>query len=251
MSLHVHIASGGITIPPPAAVERRQVLWDWLTQYWGGGIRGISDARGGTPDVFRMGELNDNKNSHFTDMTEQIQFFCFGLFSITYYGISYRKLNTTQWDILANKLKALYSNKRAFNNGKGLDIKRNYVTRKAGDKHLSEGLPGIATIWTGGATGEGVKVINEFNEPMLKIRYFHKDAIPDPDSIDPFTDTRVFFATNIYEKRVLDGYAVGHFPMGVGGLYQDVPVPIIASRDIYYPYFDMRSCAGKPRPYFP
>ena len=216
-------------------VPEKTVYWYVLREWERPGFTEI--WRAGLPMVYRMGEFDYTAATHFTDMTEEIQFFCFGLFSQTYYGMSYRQLTREQYDVLVAKTTAVYSGARAFNNRHGMNQFRNYITRKKGDQHLGMPDPAIETIWTGGASGEGVVMINAKRQAVLKVRYFDaREPFPDPDAIDPYTDPRVFFATNITSKRIdTGGFGVTPFPQQLGGLKSDVPVPIIARKDIFYP----------------
>jgi len=233
----------------PSAGLRHFVLRDWERSDFAGDI-----TRPNLPMVFRMGQLDYVSATHFTDMTEEIQYFCLGIFSKVYYGRSWRKLSISEYDVLAQKTAALYSGARAFNNRHGMEMYRNYLTRKIDDMHKDMVDPAIETIITGGATIEGEVVLNRHAEKMVKVCHFDATKpMPAPDDIDPFTDPRVFMATTITGKKIGTGYSVNPFPQHVGGLSPNVPVPIIARFDIYYRLKDLRPVdgMGKPSPYWP
>ena len=194
-------------------------------------------TRPGMPMVFRMGELEDPRNGHYTRLTEEWQFFWFDLCSNIVYMRYHEELNRDEFLYLAKRVTALGSDDRAFTNEHGMNSFRNYLT---GENPTAE-LPAIYTLVCGGASING-EVIGD----MLKVDHFDgTQSPPNVHEIDPFTDPRVFFAVTVHA-----GPRVFHFPQ-LGGL--DVPVPIIASRDIYYPLKDLvrYEDAYKRVPYYP
>src|SRR5262249_54747140 len=111
-------------------------------------------------------------------------------------------------------------------------------------------LPAIYTLVCGGASLSGTTLTNSKGVQMLKVDHFDGTQSPPPVvTIDPYTDPRVFFATTVTSVKIDNGYKVNRFPQYDG---KDVPVPLIASKDIYYPINDlMLDGTIKLSPYFP
>lgn len=225
-------------MPKPEASQpvRYFVKRDWERSDFTGTI-----TRRGMPMVFRMGEYDDPRNGHYTRLTEEWQFFWFDLCANIVYMRYHQELNRDEFLYLAKRVTALGSGDRAFTNFHGLDQYRNYLT---GENPMAE-LPAIYTLVCGGASING-----EVAGDMLRVEHFDgTQSPPDVSGIDPYTDPRVFFATTV--SQAIDGsFRAYHFPQ-LGGL--DVPVPIIASRDIYYPLKDLERYEDryKRAPYYP
>jgi len=110
------------------------------------------------------------------------------------------------------------------------------------------------------------------------VAHFDWNQSPPPvETIDPYTDPRVFFATTITKrkipgeyqitvfnadqdkltrkaKQIQEGYQVNPFPhfSKEGGGLADCPVPLIAKEDIYYPMSNLVAIddGKKPNPYY-
>ncbi|RPJ29466.1 MAG: hypothetical protein EHM33_01050 [Chloroflexi bacterium] len=178
------------------------------------------------PAVQRVGEYSDHLNGHFSTFGLGWQFFAMDLASKIVFGKYHDELTRDQYRWLANRLTEVYGSTTAFCNGKGLTTHRNHLTGENG----TADEPGIYTLICTGASLGGAEVGN-----MLKVAHF--DATqppPDVSTIDPYTDPRVFFATII--GKGASGYRVYRFDQLDG---YDVPVPFIASRDVYYPLADL------------
>lgn len=164
------------------------------------------------------------------------------------YGRTHEALTAEEYDWLANRFTGVFGDRTAFCNMKGFDVKANFIT----GERLNDELPAIYTLVCGGASLSGTVVTNSKGRQMLKVRHFDgTQPPPSAETIDPYTDPRVFFATTITDAKIDGGYKVNRFPQYQG---RDVPVPLIASRDIYYPMSDLRiggSGPEKPSPYFP
>jgi len=194
-------------------------------------------TRPNMPCVFRCGELGATQNGHYTRLDEEWQFFMFDVTSLSVFGRLHDDLTALEYDWLAQKFTSVFDDGRAFNNNHGFDVFRNYIT---GERMNAE-LPAIYTIACGGASLGGEVVGN-----YLKVAHFDGNGHPpDPSTIFPYTDPRVFFATTITDtKDGLGGYRVRRFPQYDG---RDVPVPLIASTDIYYPLADLEEYTGAKR----
>jgi hypothetical protein len=218
------------------------VLRDWERTDFEGYIK-----RPNLPCVFRCGELVNNTYGHYSQLDADWQFFLMDLLCLSYFGKPRKELTKVERDWMAKRTTAVYAGGRAFANNKGLDQFRNYLT----GERMTAGLPAIYTLVCGGASVTGTKVINAKGVPMLKVDHFDHAAGPPPiESIDIRTDPRIFFATTITGTKKGDGYAVYRFPQLEG---KDVPIPLIAMTDIYYPMNDLRAVTGtvKPSPYWP
>jgi len=258
------LPSGGYDGPPPAY----RVMWDWEID----GFEKI--GRPNLPAVFRCGEISDNSNGHYTPLTREWQFFWFDLCCKIFYGRYHQDLTKMEYDWLANKWTSVGGDGTAFTNNHGLDTFRNYPL----GERTKDDDPAIYTLVCGGASLAGTPV--QFTKGkkkmwMLKVEHFDGTKSPPPvETIDPYTDPRVFFATNITNARVRDsgyivknfkegtctpdpkgqvfpeGYKVNPFPQFDG---MDVPVPLIASWDIYYPMKNLVSIGTEKKaiPYFP
>lgn len=247
-----------------------RVMWDWelddFTGIW----------RDELPSVFRCGEINDHSIGHYVTLTKEWQFFWFDLCCKIYYGKYHQDLTPEEYEWLGNRWTALGANKRAFTNLHGLDKFRNYVMGQRLDAEDSK----IYTLVCSGASLAGTPV--EFKKGrkrmwMLNVAHFDGNKPPPPvETIDPYTDPRVFFATTIRSKtikgtysipvfeegdpaclitrEIKHGYSVNPFPQfRKDDRLVDCPVPLIATQDIYYPlkYLVPISTGSKAFPYFP
>ncbi len=227
----------------PVPVQAWRVKWDWqgLAEY-NGGVRPVAPD----PCVFRCGELEDNRNGHYVALTREWQFFWFGLCCRIYFGRYSPNLpkNETNW--LAHRWTSVGANTTAFTNGHGLEVFRNYVLNESMDAEDAK----IYTLVCGGATLTGTIVKNSKGVDMLKVDHFDgTKPPPSVETIDPYNDPRVFFANIITGKNVKgkDGFKVVRFPQFRG---KDIPVPLIANTDIYYPLSDLEEVTTgiKPSP---
>src|SRR6266508_3578801 len=105
-------------VPTPAY----RVMWDWEMDDF------KKITRPNLPAVFRCGEISDNSNGHYVNLTRAWQFFWFDLCAIIYYGRYHQELTPAEYESLADKWTALGATRRAFTNQHGLDKFRNYVT---------------------------------------------------------------------------------------------------------------------------
>ena len=253
---------------PPAAYR---VMWDWERDKF------EKIKRPNLPGVFRCGELSNHLNGHYVNLTRDWQFFWFDLCCQIYYGRYHQDLTPDEYKWLADKWTGVGATTTAFTNQHGLDDFRNYVL----DTNADEEEPMIYTLVCGGATLTGTPVAFKKggkNVWMLKVtRFDGKKTPPAVETIDPYTDPRVFFATTITNKRVKEkyqlpvfdektsppgykvkeireGYRVNPFPQfKKDGRALDCPIPLIANQDIYYPLKDLvpLDTTEKPSPYFP
>lgn len=222
---------------PAARIPVRYfVLRDWERTDWTGECE-----RNSLPQVRRLGEYANPNNGHYTRLNREWQFFWFDLCSFVVYGRYHSQLTKEEYRWLANRWTGVGGTGIAFMNKHGLDAYRNYVLNVRMDYEL----PAIYTITGGGASLGGVEV-----DDRLKVDHFDgTKPPPDVRTIDPYTDPRVFFANSIGTRadRSLMVYRFAQF----GG--KDVPVPIVASRDIYYLLKDLEryESAYKRNPYYP
>lgn len=242
-----------------APLERAQssiryfVLRDWERPDWAS-IHNSEPWRSNVPCVFRCGGLDDDYsgdssvNGHYVKLSAAWQWWMFDLASRIYYqGRTHEQLTQAELDYLGGKFTGVFANTTAFTNNHGFDVFQNYVL---GENMESNELPAIYTLVCGGASLGGEIVKNAQGAPMLKAAHF--DGILPPPAvadIDPYSDPRVFFATTITNVKVNGGYKVNRFPQYDG---KDVPVPLVATRDIYYPLEDLLPYVGiKRSPYCP
>ena len=218
-----------------------RVKWDWELDDFDGEI-----SRSNLPCVFRCGESNNNSNGHYTPLNKEWQFFWFDLCCKVFYKRYHQDLTKKEYEWLAKKWTGVGGSKTAFMNGKGLNTKRNHVLGERMDKEEAA----IYTLVCGGASLTGIRVVNAKGVEMLKVNHFDGKKPPPPaDTINPHTDPRVFFATTITARKIADGFSVNPFPQFKG---TDVPIPLIASKNIFYPMKDLQVVEGgqKPSPYF-
>jgi len=230
------------THPPITNVANRSPLRAWRVKWdWEGTVKFGTSFRKVAPDpcVFRCGELNDNEIGHYVDLTEAWQWFWFELCCKTSFGCYSRNLSRRKRTWLANRWEAVGGNWTAFTNGHGIDLFQNFIL----GERLDREPPAIYTLVCGGATLTGEVVRNGKGVDMLKVDHFDGGKPPPPvESIDLYADPRIFFANIITTKPVKDadkkdiGYRVVRFPQFRG---KDVPVPLIANSDIYYPLSDL------------
>lgn len=244
MSITVYTKDGQFTAPLNPSRKLFFVLRDWEISDFTGDI-----LRPNRPCVFRCGDIENNRDGHYAKLNQEWQFFMFDLASkIVYDGRTHQDLTKTEYDWLAGKFTSVFANSTAFTNQNGFDIKANFIT----GERLNDELPKIYTLVCGGASVSGTIAANSKGMQMLKVDHFNGAAPPPPvETINPYTDPRVFFATTITGVKVNGGYKVNRFPQ-YGG--KDVPVPLIASKDIYYPIKDLRAVENgiqKPSPYYP
>lgn|GEM_PF-424714 len=229
--------------PAPLRAWRVKFDWEGLAEYKGG-VRDIAPD----PCVFRCGELENNRNGHYVALTREWQFFWFDLCSGIYYGRYHRDLTKAEHRWLALRWTNVGASPTAFTNFHGLEKFRNYVLNESMDMEL----PKIYTLICGGATLTGTVVKNSKGVDMLKVDHFDGTKPPPPvETIDPYNDPRVFFANIITAKRIPGkaGFKVVQFPQFRG---KDVPVPLLANTDIYYPLSDLEEITTgiKPPAYY-
>lgn len=249
-----------------------RVKWDWE-------IPGFDIERPQMPGVFRCGDLDNPLNGHYTRLTREWQFFWFDLCCKVYYGRYHQDLTKAEYRWLANRWTSVGATTTAFTNLHGLDKFRNYVL----DENREMEDPKIYTLVCGGASLAGTPVLFQKGNKrswMLKVEYFDGTKPPPPvQTIDPGTDPRVFFATTIRKKRIKreyeivvfneelnppgrepakfsGGFSVNPFPQfKKNGVAQDCPIPLIASKEIYFPLSQLAAIdpaeGQKPSPYFP
>ena len=240
--------------PVAAPKPRYYVLRDWERLDWKT-EHNSTPWRPSLPCVFRCGDLDNPQNGHYSPLNRAWQFFAFDLACKSVYNRYHEQLTQAEYDWLADRFASVFGSTIAFcNQGRGFDDEAGNVNFIKGLR-LGADLPAIYTLVCGGATLSGMIVINNKGAKMLKVDYFD-GTLPPPDvkTIDPYTDTRVFFATTITGVKVDGGYKVRRFAQYAhDGLVPDVPVPLIARRDIYYPLQDLRAVSGlvKPKPYYP
>lgn len=195
-----------------------------------------SQADGGSrPAVQRCGEYTNALNGHYSAYGMAWQFFAMDLASAIVFGRYHDGLTDAQYTWLAKRLTSVYGTTTAFCNNQGMGVYRNYLT---GENKTAED-PKIYTLICTGASLGGVEVGD-----MLRVDHF--DATkppPDVSTIDPYTDPRVFFAT-IIGKEADGDYRVYRFDQ-LNGF--DVPVPLLASRDIYYPLAKLEQYSGSEK----
>jgi hypothetical protein len=246
-------------------------MWDWETPDFKGSIR-----RPNLPCVFRCGEINDHAIGHYVRLTEEWQFFWFDLCCKIYYGKYHQDLTADEREWFGSKWTSVGDTTTAFTNQHGLDRFRNYILKN----RLGAQDPKIYTLVCGGASLAGTPVEYKKGKKsvwMLRVAHFDGNRPPPPvETIDPYTDPRVFFANTIRNKRIRGtycikvfeegnplkpivreiehGYSVNRFPQfhRDGQLY-DCPVPLVATEDIYFPmkYLVPISAGAKIFPYFP
>ena len=252
-------------------VPKYRVMWDWERDKF----KEVTRPR--LPGVFRCGELSNNLNGHYVNLTRDWQFFWFDLCSKIYYGRLHQDLTPDEYHWLANRWTSLGATAIAFTNQHGLDKFRNYVL----EERMSKEEPKIYTLVCGGASLTGTPVLYQKGKMcrwMLKVAHFNGRQAPPPvETIDPYTDPRVFFATTIVNKKIRreyqvtvfeankekltqktkqfkNGYQANPFPQLAreGGGLADCPVPLLAYEDIYYPMEDLVLIEDgvKPSPYF-
>jgi hypothetical protein len=232
-------------ILPPTGLGYYFVLRDWERADFKGTI-----TRPDLPMVFRCGELDNPQNHYFSALTSAWQFFSFNLFSLVFYGMTWEKLADVEYNWLAQKWASTFADATAFANNHGVDIYRNFITRKAIDQNKDKDLPAIATIICGGASLQGEVVLDSKGKKMLKVRHFDANQLPPSiDTINIETDPRIFFATTVTGSEPPD-VGCNRFPQLRP---KDTPIPLIAMSDIYYPINDLRFVVGntKPKPYWP
>ena len=248
-----------------------RVMWDWERDDFEGVFRP------NLPSVFRCGEISDPSNGHYVDLTREWQFFWFDLCSKICFGRYHQELKPKEYKWLADKWSVLGATKTAFTNQKGVNDFANYVT----NDRVGEEDPKIYTLVCGGATLTGTPVLFKKGIKrawMLKVDHFDGTQDPPPvETIDPYTDPRVFFATTITKRKVKgryqipvvaeksnppgwkfreikEGYRVNPFPQfKKEGRLLDCPVPLVARKDIYFPLKDLVPINDgvKARPYYP
>lgn len=242
MNITVYTLDGQFTSPLDPPPQLYFVLRDWERSDFTGEI-----LRPNSPCVFRCGEIDNNLYGHYTRLPQEWQFFMFDLASfVVYNGRYHQELTQAEYDWLAGRFTSVFANTTAFTNNNGFDVNANFIT----GERLDSGLPAIYTLVCGGASLSGTIATNSKGVQMLKMDHFDGTQPPPPVvTIDPYTDPRVFFATTITDIKIDSGYKVNRFPQYDG---KDVPVPLIASKDIYYPMNDLIvNGTEKPRPYFP
>jgi hypothetical protein len=203
------------------------------------------------PEVFNLGEPLDNNDSYKFFLTREWQDFLFALFVKVAYNKKRSQLTEEEFEYLAQKWTNLMASNKAFTNGNGSWTRRNYIL------NTNIGEPDMAydkIRTSGGASITGKEEENILHQKILRVNAFD-GRLPPPhiDSIDPYTDTRVFFCTNIEA----DG-TVSRFPQlsGVGAptplLSHDVPLAIISENPIFYPMSKLKKLplgSNKPSPY--
>jgi hypothetical protein len=188
------------------------------------------------------------KNRHYTKLNK-VAFFLFDLScKVVFNGRRHQELLPSEYIWLADRFTSVFADTTAFANNHGFDVCANFIT----EENLDAELPALYTLVCGGASLAGTMAVNSKGMKMLKVDHFDgTQPPPDVRTIDPYTDPRVFFATIITDNQVPGGYRVRRFPQYDG---KDVPVPLIASRDIYYPMDDLavlEPIFQKPSPYYP
>lgn len=184
---------------------------------------------------------------HFTKLERAWQFFMFDLACFVVFGRYHADLNNSEYEWLSHKFTSVFAETTAFCNGHGFDKNINYVT---GDLK-NDTLPAIYTLVCGGASVAGEVAVNSKGVEMLRVEHFDGAAAPpDVRMIDPYSDPRIFWATTITNSPYDGGYKVYKFSQYDGA---DVPVPLIASSDIYFPLEFLATYAATMRrsPYNP
>jgi hypothetical protein len=223
----------------PAAADpvRYFVKHDWQRLDWTGTLK-----RPSLPEVFRCGDYDDALNGHYTKLNLEWQFFWLDLCAKVVFGRLHEKLTRDEYRWLSLRLTSVGGDDTAFTNNHGLDKYRNYLLND--NMEMTED-PAIYTLICGGASLGGAEVGG-----MLKVSHFD-GTLPPPDvrTIDPYTDPRVFFAVSV-GKRADNSFMVYRFAQFAG---KDVPIPLIALRDIYFPLRDLEryEAAQKRTPYYP
>ncbi len=226
-----------------------RVMWDWE--------RVNKPRRVDCPDVYRCGQKENTNNGHYVTLTREWQFFWFDLCCKVVYGCYHYELTDERREFLAHKWTGVGGQTTAFTNFHGLDKWKNYVL----NERMKKLEPMIYTLICGGASLAGTPVTikkGKVDVPLLKVAHFDGRRPPPPvESINPYTDPRVFFATIITDNRIklkdqpaVDAFAVIPFPQFDG---MPVPVPIVATEDIYYPmkFLIPIEDGKKANPYFP
>ena len=225
-------------------------LHDW--QFPPFQLRYIAPQMSGTPQVQRVGDIENPQNGHYTRLTKEWQWFWFDLACKAVFGVYHQSLSKEDFNWLSQRWTAVGSSDKAFNNKQGLDDYHNYVRDERRDKKD----PAIYSLICGGAALRGVRVENSRGEWMIRLESFDGTKPPPPvESIDLARDPRIFFANNISRTRIRDGYRVfrfSQFSKPEINMYRDVPVPLITSKPVYYYAERMRWVEGrnKPSPYF-
>jgi len=258
MKLDIHLDSGEVVTlaPKPAGAGRRfYVLPDWLVPGWGGIPRPCAQNSGGCPGVMRVGDIENSDNGHNVPMNKDWQFFSFDLMAIVVYGRTHTALSQEEYNWLAQRWSSVYGDTTAFTNKTGAQSRHNWITGE------NAGQPDIALDLTRtciGATHVGDVVQDSHGVDMVRLVSF--DATNPPpliDTIDVYSDLRIFFATTITNTKVPGGYKVNRFPQlnePARGIFRDVPIPLLARWPVHYPLAAMRELAmteSVPSPYFP
>jgi len=231
------------------SVPSYRVKWDWEHVE--------REHRYNCPDVYRLGQKENTNSGHYVVLTREWQFFWFDLCCKVVYGCYHDELTDERRERLAHKWTGVGAQTTAFTNYNGLDRWRNYVL----NERMTKREPKIYTLVCGGASLAGVvtSVMRGTKKvPLLKVEHFDGRRPPPPvETIDPYTDPRVFFATIITDNKadpagydVEDAFAVIPFPQFEG---MPVPVPIVATEDIYFPMKNLVPITDgkKANPYFP
>jgi len=228
---NIYVREQEETTPLPGF--RRRVLHDWERDDWVS--NGSYVWRSNLPEVYRCGEAENHENHHFVQLTKEWQFFWFDIMSKVYFGKYHGELTKTQYAWLSSRWTAIGGNKRAFTNGHGTDVYRNYVADTNRD---TKTLPAIATLVCGGhCFTEKRIVINSAGEEMLELPSFDgKASPPDVRTIDVKNDPRIFIAVNITNTKILTGgFAITPFPQleVANGSKTDVPIIFVSYFPVY------------------
>ena len=171
------------------------------------------EKRLGLPEIYNL------EPSHATELTPRIQYLSYALFK---HGAPSLKEAFAQ-----NRWKSLMHYKRAFTNGQGFgnsdDPRANYIS----GENLDAELPKFPkTLICGGATVTGT-----VEGALLKVSTLSPDNLPTLEELIE-TPWLYFHAVNSTWDRIT------RFPQGTVAeldIYEPVLVPLIASRDVYYP----------------
>jgi len=254
-SIHIHIEPKAAT---PIVSPLYFTLRDWECSRWAGGVRDMGftntgEARHAVPCVFRLGDIN-YIDGHYTYLNREWQFFTFDLMCLMYYGKVHGALSDVEHQWIANRWANVYHGTTAFTNRQGTNTNRDYVNDR--NREADKGI-GIYTLVCGGASLSGMQVTNDKEKRMLRVDTFDgTKPPPDISTIDIRKDPRIFYATIISDKRINGGYSTYRFSQlenPVTKKVYDLPIPIIASKPVFYPMADLRYVADgiKPSAYWP
>lgn len=202
------------------------------------------------PEVFNLGSPLDNNSSYKFPLNQSWQIFSFGIFVKVGYNKKLNELTNDEYWYMANRWSAVYLSWIAFCNGMGSDKNHNYIMGTHPDREL---MAYDKIRVCGGATITGKEEINSAGQPVLRVDTFNGlYGPPSVESINPFTDRRIFFADIVHPDGHLTRFTqLNGYGSPTPILCKDVPVPIIADEPVYYPMWKLKKLPlGSPVPFY-